>query len=251
MTELQKIFIFDFDGVVCDSTDECMVTSWNAWEKWESRYGFRKAISEFNEEEKAKFRKLRPRVRGAGEYYILRRAFKEGINIENQADYSQLETDWKEHLAPFKVLFFEERVRLRALNLDAWIDLHPIYDGVIERMKKFNDQGRLFIVTLKDRESVGLILKKQGLVVEGKKFLDHAQITSKLQALDRFRSQIGCEKDDMIFIDDNVTHLLEPQSSGYPVYLAAWGSTVDEYLKIAEQKKIPLLKDCKQLKKLQ
>lgn len=251
MTELQKIFVFDFDGVVCDSTDECMVTSWNAWEKWESRPGFRKEVSEFDEEEKAKFRKLRPRVRGAGEYYILRRAFSEGINIENQADYSQLEADWKAHLTPFKALFFEEREHLRGLNLDAWIDLHPIYDGVIERMKSFNDQGRLYIATLKDGESVRLILKKQGLVVEDKKFLDQAQITSKLQALDRFRSQISCEKDDMIFIDDNVTHLLEPQLSGYPVYLAAWGSTVDEYLEIAEQKKIPLLKDCEQLKKLQ
>jgi len=245
MTKLQKIFVFDFDGVVCDSTDECMVTAWNAWEKWESRSGFRKAVAEFDEEEKAKFRKLRPRVRGAGEYYILHRAFSEGINIENQADYSQLEADWKEHLASFKTLFFEERERLRGLNLDAWIDLHPIYDGVIERMKSFNDQGRLYIATLKDGESVRLILKKKGLVVESKKILDQSQITSKLQALDRFRSQVGCEKDDLIFIDDNVTHLLEPQLSGYPVYLAAWGSTVDEYLEIAEQKKIPLLKDCK------
>jgi phosphoglycolate phosphatase-like HAD superfamily hydrolase len=245
MTEIQKLFVFDFDGVVCDSTDECMVTSWNAWEKWESRSGFRKTVSEFDEEEKAKFRKLRPRVRGAGEYYILCRAFSEGINIENQAGYSQLEADWKEHLAPFKALFFEEREHLRKINLDAWIDLHPVYDGVIEIMKQINDQEKLYIATLKDGKSVRLILEKKGLFIEEEKLLDQAQITSKLQALDYFRGQIGCHKNDMVFIDDNVTHLLDPKSSGYPVYLVTWGSIVDEYLEIAEQNKIPLLKDCK------
>ena len=52
MREQKKIVVFDFDGVVCDSTDECMVTSWNAWEKWESRLGFRKTVDDFSEEEK-------------------------------------------------------------------------------------------------------------------------------------------------------------------------------------------------------
>ena len=41
--------VFDFDGVVCDSTDKCMVTSWNAWEEWESRDNFRNDLSEFSE----------------------------------------------------------------------------------------------------------------------------------------------------------------------------------------------------------
>jgi phosphoglycolate phosphatase-like HAD superfamily hydrolase len=245
MTEIQKIFVFDFDGVVCDSTDECMVTSWNAWKKWKGRTGFRKTISEFTEKEVVQFRKIRPRVRGAGEYYIVHRAFSEGIDIEGQSHYNQLEADWKEYITPFKAVFFEMRERLRDINLDAWIDLHPVYDGVIEIMKQINDQKKLYIATLKDGKSVRLILEKQGLFIEEEKLLDQAQITSKLQALDYFRKQVDCHKNDMIFIDDNVTHLLDPKSSGYPVYLATWGSVVDEYLEIAEQKKIPLLKDCK------
>ena len=247
MVERSKIFVFDFDGVVCDSTDECMVTSWNAWEKWESRDGFRRLLEEFSNEEQARFRKVRPRVRGAGEYYILRRAFSEGISINDQDEYKKLEQKWSEYLEPFKIVFFEMRDRLRQENLSQWIDLHPIYDDVVEVMKKLHHQKRLFIATLKDAESVRLILGKYGLVLPKDNLMDQSQITSKLEALDHFREQLGCDKLDLIFIDDNVTHLFDPKLAGYPIYLTTWGSPLDEYLVLAEQVHIPLLDDCSQL----
>ncbi len=247
MTERQKIIVFDFDGVVCDSTNECMITSWNAWEKWDSRTDFRKTIDEFSEEEKSSFRKIRPRVKGAGEYYILRRAFFEGIKIETQETYSCLEREWKESISKFKAVFIDARNRLRRENLDEWIDLHPIYDDVIEVIKILNSQDRLYMATLKDGESVRLILGKQRLEIPAGHLLDQSQIKSKLQALDQFRKQIGCEKNGMIFIDDNVSHLLEPKAAGYPVYLTTWGSKMEEYVQLAEQKHIPLLNDCKLL----
>jgi len=240
----KKIVVFDFDGVVCDSTDECMVSSWNAWEKWESRSGFRRSVDEFSIEEKNSFRKVRPRVRGAGEYYIVRRAFAEGIDIETQKSYNQLEENWKEYLPQFKSVFFEARDRLRYEDLDSWIDLHPIYDDVIDVMKMLNQQNRLYIATLKDAESVKLILGKQKLEIPSERILDQSQIKSKLQALDQFRVQVDCDKNDMIFIDDNVTHLLEPKKAGYPVFLTTWGATMDEYLQIAEKNHIQLMSDC-------
>jgi len=244
MSKQKKIIVFDFDGVVCDSTDECMVTSWNAWEKWESRKSFRKTIDEFSEDEKSNFRKVRPRVRGAGEYYILRRAFSEGINIENQEKYNKLEKDWQEYIEPFKSIFFEARDKLRKNDVNAWINLHPIFDSVIETMKSLNNQNRLYIATLKDGKSVRLILGKQGLKIPTENLLDQSHIKSKLQALNQFQKQIGCDKSDIVFIDDNVTHLLGPKTAGYPVYLTTWGSTMEEYLRMAEQNHIPLLDDC-------
>ena len=48
-------FVFDFDGVVCDSTNECMVTAWNAWERWNSREGFRRSFDEFTPKETSAF----------------------------------------------------------------------------------------------------------------------------------------------------------------------------------------------------
>ena len=236
--------VFDFDGVVCDTTDECMVTSWNAWEEWESRDNFRNDLSEFSENYKSSFRKVRPRVRGAGEYYILCRALSEGISIDNQKIYDELEARWQENIKPFKIIFFKARERLRRYDINAWIDLHPVFDGVIEVMKTLNDQNRLYLATLKDAQSVRLILENKDLNIKKDRLLDQAQIMSKLQALDKFRKQIGCDKKDMIFIDDNVLHLLKPHKEGYEVFLTGWGQVISEYVNIAKSNNIQILNDC-------
>jgi FMN phosphatase YigB (HAD superfamily) len=241
----KKIVVFDFDGVVCDSTDECMVTSWNAWEEWELRDNFRNDLSEFSENYKLSFRKVRPRVRGAGEYYILLRALSEGISIDNQKIYDELEVRWQENIKPFKTIFFKARERLRSYDINAWINLHPVFDSVMEVMKTLNDQNRLYLATLKDAKSVRLILENKDLNIKKDRLLDQAQIMSKLQALDKFRKQIGCDKKDMIFIDDNVTHLIEPKYAGYSVYLSTWGENREEFMKISKHENIPLLSDSK------
>ena len=244
MKEHQKIVVFDFDGVVCDSTDECMLTSWNAWERWETRSSFRDDLSQFTKEDKLNFRRLRPRVKGAGEYYILRRAFSEGISIEDQEFYNKLEQNWHEYFDVFKRYFFDAREQLRKDNLDAWIDLHPVFDDIIKVMKYLNKKNRLFIATLKDAESVKLILKKQGIELRGDCILDQAKIKTKSQALDQIRNDISCTKKDMIFIDDNVLHLLKPHKEGYEVFLTGWGQVISEYVNIAKTNNIRILNEC-------
>lgn len=249
-TNALPIFVFDFDGVVCDSTNECMVTSWNAWGRWQERDEFRRAVSEFSKLEQNSFRALRPRVRGAGEYYILRRALAEGISINDQVSYDRLVSAWQEHLDPFGKIFFEMRDRLRCLDPDRWIDLHPVYQEVIDIMTCLHLQGRLYIATLKDGESVRLILAKHGLVLPENCLFDQSQIVSKVQALDKIRAQLGCDKTDLVFIDDNATHLLEPHMSGYPVLMATWGSVFSEYLALAQQEQIPILDSQTALKQI-
>ena len=234
------IVVFDFDGVVCDSTDECMVTSWNAWEKYNGRDNFRTDLAEFSREDKLNFRQVRPRVRGAGEYYILHRSFSESLDIGNQAAYDKLEKKWSYEITAFKKVFFKAREKLRKIDLEAWIDLHPVFDDVINVMKVLDRQNRLCIATLKDA-SVKLILSKQGLNIGDKNLLDQSKIKSKLEALDIFRRRFDSGVDDIVFIDDNVTHLIEPNNEGYEVYLATWGVQLEEYLHVAKEEKIKTL----------
>lgn len=59
--------------------------------------------------------------------------------------------------------------------------------------------------------------------------------------MDIFREQYGCDKQEMIFIDDNVTHLIDVTEASYPIYLSTWGNTLDDHLIIAKQNLIPLL----------
>lgn len=244
----KEFIVFDFDGVVCDSTDECIVTSWNAWETWESRSGFRRKLSDFSDAEKIAFRKLRPYVRGAGEYYIIRRAQAENIELHGQADIDHYVGQWKELIDPFKNVFFDCRNKLRGENLLAWVELHPVFQEVIDVLIELNKQNRLYIATLKDGESVKLILEHHGVVIPPERMLDQSQIKSKLQALDRICETLHCNKSDVLFLDDNFTHLIEPFKAGYLVYLTNWGSALPEFAEMAKatgiaSTTIPELKD--------
>ena len=76
-----RYYAFDFDGVICDSTDECLVTSSNAWSQLNNDGKFRTLLSEFSTEEIQYFTSVRSRVIQAGEFFVIHQARKEGIEI--------------------------------------------------------------------------------------------------------------------------------------------------------------------------
>lgn len=237
-----KYVVFDFDGVVCDSTNECMITAWNAWERWNKRDGFRQSLDEFTPSEIETFRPLRPYVRGAGEYYILMRAINSSdVSISSQKVFDNYCRRWKKQLSPFKAIFFQERQILRSEDLNSWIELHDVYVDVIAVMKDLHNQRRLLIATLKDGESVKMILKKNGIDISTEDILDQAKISSKLEALNYFVAEKKIKKDELCFIDDNVTHLTDPSDNNFNVFLSGWGITMDEHKEKARKRNIPIM----------
>ena len=100
---IKKSIIFDFDGVVCDSINECLVTSFNTWFILYNKNEFRKKINEFRKEEKNSFTTLFPYVRAAGEYYILHRLIDNDLfqNI-NQYKFEKYKNLWKSELKEFE-----------------------------------------------------------------------------------------------------------------------------------------------------
>jgi len=230
----KKIVVFDFDGVICDSTDECMVTSWNAWQEWNGRAELRESPASFSAKMMAEFRALRPRVRGAGEYLVLFHLLAQGkINVTQEAFETEVDLH-RDNFEDFKKIFFKHRKRLRAISLVKWLDLHVVYPEVISFLSEINAKSALYIATLKDGESVRLILRQHGLVLPEKKFYDQAQISSKLQALNSIRNIEKCSHSEIIFVDDNITHLKEPSDAGYMVYHAAWCGCLPEFVNLAK-----------------
>ena len=251
MNKAKKLFVFDFDGVVCDSTDECMVTSWNAWQRWNGKNNFRKTLEEFTDREIDEFRPLRYYVRGAGEYYILRRLLSE-TNVKlirSYEDFEIYQKKWTENVNQFKEYIFTERNSLRKQSLDDWINLHQVYPEIIELLHQISKVGSFYIATLKDYESVKLILAKNNVFVPASKILHQAIISTKLQALDMIKDTEKIEKTDIYLFDDNINHLIEPFEEGYQVYQTTWGNVPADYIDQATQRNVPLI-DFKGLKQL-
>ena len=240
--EEKKIIVFDFDGVVCDSTNECMITSWNTWQFLHSTNNYREKVRDFSVVEQKDFRKVRPYVRGAGEYYILHRAKQENITITDQILFDHYSKLWSHSTESYKKAFLNFRKEFRKKNLIKWIDLHLVFNEIIIILKKLVDRDLLFIATLKDKESVQLILNYHGINLPASKILDQKSIKTKNEALDKICSLTNTAKNQLIFFDDNLTHLIEPHNSGYEVYLTDWGSILPEFKTSAIELGLPLAK---------
>jgi phosphoglycolate phosphatase-like HAD superfamily hydrolase len=235
------VVVFDFDGVICDSTDECLVTSWNTWERWNGRSGLRAALDDFSAADRAAFRPLRPYVRGAGEYYVLRRCLEEGLPICSQLDFEGYCWQWHEHFARFKEMFYHERAQMRADNLEAWLALHPVWTDVVDVFTTLHRERRAYIATLKDGESVRLILEAHNAALPSERILDESRVNSKLEALEMICEAERRPPNEVVFLDDNATHLLAPARAGFACYLTAWGTTLPEHLEIAARERIPVI----------
>lgn len=166
--------------------------------------------------------------------------------IKNQKDFDILRNKWENKINVFKSIFFKERKKLKSLSIDNWINLHEVYNDVIKVMENLNSSNKLLIATLKDEASVNLILQKNGINILPKNILDQSQIESKIDALNLFVKNKNISKKDLCFIDDNVTHLIEPKKSGYDVFLSCWGNTVEEHKQLAIQEHIQILNSIKE-----
>jgi phosphoglycolate phosphatase-like HAD superfamily hydrolase len=231
----KRLWAFDFDGVACDSTEECLVTAWNAW----GRGPFIRRPAEAPAAFARFFRPRRVFVRGAGEYYVVCRAFEEGRPFKRQADFERLCKAWAAFQPAFAEKFFAARRRLRRVDLDAWIGLHGVHARVLKAMARLNREGRLCVVTLKDARSVELILGRRGLKLPRRRILDQARIKSKMDGLRRAARDAGTTPQETMFLDDNVTHLLEPRREGVPCFLASWGYVTPEHRAAARRAGIP------------
>ena len=51
----------------------------------------------------------------------------------------------------------------------------------------------------------------------------------------------GFKNEQIKFIDDNVTHLYEPQKNNFNIGLAKWGYAMPDHISEAEKRNIPIL----------
>ena len=82
----EAILALDFDGVICNSIDECLITSYNAFYKMEINN-----ISDIPDDIKSFFYTYRYYVRPAREYYLIHKAFHEKSTNFNLQRFYQLQ----------------------------------------------------------------------------------------------------------------------------------------------------------------
>ena len=168
-----KYFVFDFDGVICDSNTECFITSWRAWCDYTGqRYA---GNPNFSGQEFLLFKEYRGYIKRGGEYYIFWRTISDGNQISSQAEMDQLTRKWNEKIADYKPHFYDARKKIRDADPVAWLEMHQVYPEASRVFSRFFDEDRVHIATLKDKESVIRILAYHDIEVPADKVLDQVR----------------------------------------------------------------------------
>ena len=228
----KNIFICDVDGVITDSTDECLIVSWNAYQDVKKRKAFISSVEDADASFDKYFRSVRNYVRCMDEYLVV---FESDFKITCQNDfYNALSSLDNEALYYYGKCFFRQRNKLRSFDIKSWVNLHKFYKGVIQSLVDIKRRYSLYIVTGKDKESVINIFDHFGFHVEPSLIYDKYSAKNKFASIQKIAEIESISLSKIWFLDDNVNHLLEPKKAGVNTLLASWGYVLDEHREIAK-----------------
>lgn len=226
MTE--RFYVLDFDGVICDSREECMITSFNADRRLRGSAEPGLEARCIAPESRAMFRKYRFLARTAREYKLLwdliesRRPISATRLIRDQVAADEAE------LAVYERLFYEVRAQWRAQDSAGWLAENPTFADVAAKAVGWMEADRLAVVSAKDRGSILAIMSANGFPLdesvvwamdEGR---DKAEFFSGIRAA-RPHSQV-------VLVDDHIENLMLARPFHFKLYLATWGYTAEEII---------------------
>ncbi len=211
------VVAIDFDGVICDSIDECLLTSYRAYRSLRPSSPLPTEVPETFRRE---FHARRGFVRPSGHYYLLWEWITgfPGIRLSPR-EFEALEASHREGVRAFEHAFHAARDAFREAAPADWLALNPLYPGVVDTWPALLAWPR-YIVTTKDRAAVEAILSAHSLVASG--IFARGEMT-KPDALRTICTRHGADPRDVVFVDDNALHLSDARATGVTTCLAGWG----------------------------
>ena len=207
------VVALDFDGVICDSMNECMLVAYAAYTGTQAipvafvRY----------------FRKYRHFVRPAQEYWLIVEAYQRGMEPVTEYEFNALAQECKEQVAQFESVYFQTRERLRSSDFKAWLKLHTMYPEFSEGWPLVERFAIPYIVTTRDRGSLKYLLESFGINIPAENWWTKERTRSKPEAILAIARERNIRPAEILFVDDHPEHLHDVAQTGASVFWAAWG----------------------------
>lgn len=222
---MKPLLALDFDGVICDSLDECLVSACNARHRLRGKQKLVRTPADIDPELVARFRRHRYLVRGAGEYeallhWLLTRdddptphAFTEAVRLRSA------------EVIAFQPVFFIVRTALRSADAAVWTALHRHYVQATDGWAALHRTHDVHLVTTKDLASVRHFNRVWDLGLDDDRLHTCERFVNKAGAVSRLASSRGARPRDVTFVDDHPGHLADVAATGARCLWAQWGYT--------------------------
>lgn len=253
------LFLFDFDGVVCDSCDECTVSALRTLQSLKVLNDHR-MVSDNKKSSNddsyppdwlfAKMREIRPAIEVGWQIPVLLSVFWEQQQSEKMmtipeiiANYETLVHGWlaKHKLSEQEMVQCFGGVRDQWIqnDMNSWLDINKFYSQVPESLNSC--VGKSVLVTTKQQRFAIALCRHAGVSVESlpdKSIYGLGQYKKKSDVIFEEMTNGGYKKRNTHFFEDRwptlVKCLDDDRLHGVNLYLCAWGYCTSEELKKAE-----------------
>jgi phosphoglycolate phosphatase-like HAD superfamily hydrolase len=222
---VSTLLVLDFDGVICDSVEECFVSSWEARHRLRGTAG---PVPIPPADGLAAFARLRPFVRNGEDFLVILEAAERRLAVADQAAFDALAAELGHRvLREFTARFYEARERLLAEERPRWLRMNRVYPHARAALLAAAGAGLpLAILSTKRPPYILEILSANGVAFPA----EHVHHTTgpKVPVVRELLAATGCER--AVFIDDQIDYLLglaDPRIEGR---LAVWGYVRPEWL---------------------
>ncbi|MBN2533741.1 MAG: HAD family hydrolase [Spirochaetales bacterium] len=222
MNRLPLLFL-DFDGVICDSLDECIASSLYAY----FNLLLNKGITSLPIDYKKRFALLRPYVRNGEDYLVIQQILKDNIHIKDQIHFDDILLKYRDKMAFYKELFYKARSLFIEKDPGFWFSLNRIYPHILHSLSKASASPYCFILSTKRSDFIHTILKQNRISMPE----DHILVAWNIKKLDLISSLL--DKGNYpaaLFVDDQIDHLKKNNDVRITTYLAKWGYIQKEWL---------------------
>jgi phosphoglycolate phosphatase-like HAD superfamily hydrolase len=224
---MEGLVFLDFDGVICDSLLETLVSSWRGY------------YLLLGEEEPSvmpvnlleQFKMLRPYVRAGEDFILIHELIAGKIAVRSQQDFDgRLAERGEEKIIRYRETFYAARRNILATDREYWIDLNKLYPHVVPCLQRWGCTPSLYVLSTKRAEFIVEILTAKGIPLDPRKVLSCEAREKKDTILHTLTEQ---GKERALFIDDQIDHLASSSSRDPRITgcLASWGYVQQQWLK--------------------
>lgn len=237
----KKIFITDFDGVVCDSVLECLLVTYNAYHGLQDS-AFRRVLDldAIAPEKQQRFRELRPYLKGAEDFVPMYLALEADLPIRGQEDFDAFRATHADQLETYQQAFYAERDYLQQHERAIWLGLNPLFPGMKAAILDCASFDRVHILTTKRQQDVQAIFEFQQIPFPVEHIV-YMKAAGKSQKLLDMLDELNADGAETAYIEDQVDFLVRSAAHGIGSYLVEWGYVSAEQRELARQHAIPII----------
>ena len=227
----QNLLFLDFDGVVCDSLSECLVSSWIAYRRstdQEIPAAVPMAL-------RSHFVAMRSLIRSGKDYVLIQDLIARNRPVTSQTEFdSHIQTAGVQTMQRFKTLFYEARSQLLDIDPDYWMSLNRIYPHMLDGLRAVSGSDLLYVISTKKAAFIARLLISNGVPFDTSRII-YSGSTRKLSIISSVLDTLKTLKHrKAVLVDDQIDHLLGNTDPRIQCLLATWGFIKKEWLNQAE-----------------